>query len=222
MNKTIEDFLLDHEHKTWAPNEFPNNLWNSDWPWAPVSVPVDQTKINEELIKLEHFFVPHRDKDKISSYGHEGWSALTLHGLDYDKTENYDRYGHTDESQYRWTEVCDYCPYIVGLIKSLPFSSYGRVRIMKLSAGGYIMPHVDGPGRIFGPLNFALTQPEGCRFVFKDIGTVPFKVGRGFMLDIGREHIVVNDSAEDRYHIIIHGRPTPAIINLIKDSINKL
>jgi hypothetical protein len=93
---------------------------------------------------------------------------------------------------------------------------------MKLSAGGYIMPHVDGPGRIFGPLNFALTQPEGCRFVFKDIGTVPFKVGRGFMLDIGREHIVVNDSAEDRYHIIIHGRPTSAIINLIKDSINRL
>jgi hypothetical protein len=58
--------------------------------------------------------------------------------------------------------------------------------------------------------------------VFKDIGTVPFKVGRGFMLDIGREHIVVNDSNEDRYHIIIHGKPTLAITNLIKESIKQL
>jgi hypothetical protein len=104
----------------------------------------------------------------------------------------------------------------------LPFASYGRVRIMKLAAGGYIMPHVDGPGRIFGPINFPLTHPDGCRFVFKDMGTVPFAVGKGFMLDIGREHIVVNESDEDRYHIIIHGRPTAAITNLIKESIKQL
>jgi hypothetical protein len=51
---------------------------------------------------------------------------------------------------------------------------------------------------------------------------VPFKVGRGFMLDIGREHIVVNDSNEERYHIIIHGRPTAVITNLIKESIKQL
>jgi hypothetical protein len=51
---------------------------------------------------------------------------------------------------------------------------------------------------------------------------VPFKVGRGFMLDIGREHIVVNESSEDRYHIIIHGRPTTAITNLIAESIKQL
>lgn len=222
MNETINNFISDHEHKTWAPTQLPLDLWRSDWPWAPVFINLDSTKVNSELASLEHFFVPHRDKDKINSYGHQGWSALTLHGLDYDKTENFDQYGHTDESKYRWTEVCDYCPYIISMIKSLPFSSFGRVRIMKLAAGGYIMPHVDGPGRIFGPLNLALTQPTGCKFVFKDVGVVPFKVGRGFMLDIGREHIVANDSDEDRYHLIIHGKPTPAIRDLIKNSITQL
>jgi hypothetical protein len=90
---------------------------------------------------------------------------------------------------------------------------------MRLKPGGYIMPHVDGPGKIFGPVNLPLTQPQGCRFVFKDIGTVPFKPGHGFMLDIGREHCVVNESNEDRYHIIIHGRTTNDMDTLIKQSL---
>lgn len=222
FNETLLKFIKDNEFKQWSPTAFPTDLWKSNWPWAPIVKNVDQDIIKKELERLEYFFVPHREKDKINSYGHEGWSAVTLHGLDYDKTEHYDQYGHTSEKFYKWTEVCEYCPYIIDLIKSLPYRSFGRVRIMKLSPGGYIMPHSDGPGRIFGPVNFALTQPEGCKFIFKDYGVVPFKVGRGFMLDIGIPHIVVNDSNENRYHIIIHGNPTPEMINLIKQSIKNI
>lgn len=222
MNKDIVSFIEDNENKVWTPGQYPTNIWASNWPWAPVFKDINSTIVQSELDKLKYFFVPHRDKDKVNSYGHEGWDALTLHGLDYDKTENYDQYGHTNESAYRWTEVCEYCPYIVNLIKSFPYSSYSRVRIMRLAPGGYIMPHVDGPGRIFGPLNFALTNPQGCRFIFKDYGVVPFKTGRGFLLDIGNEHIVVNQSQEYRYHIIIHGRQTQGINDLIKESIKQL
>lgn len=222
MNNLLNSFIESNEQKTWTPGTLPSNLWTSDWPWAPVFCNLDVETVNRELDKLQYYFVPHRDKDKINSYGHEGWAGLTLHGIDYDKTEHYDRYGHTDESAYRWTEVCEYCPYIVNLIKGLPYSKFGRVRIMQLAPGGYIMPHVDGPGRIFGPLNFALTQPKGCRFIFKDYGTVPFKVGRGFMLDIGKEHVVVNESNEYRYHIIIHGQPTAMMYKLITDSLKQL
>lgn len=222
MNETLTAFINENEKKVWTPSAMPPNLWNSNWPWAPVFKDIDIDAVNKELDRLQYYFVPHRDKDKINSYGHEGWAGLTLHGLDYDKTENFDRYGHNDESAYRWTEVCEYCPYIVNLIKSFPYSRFGRVRIMQLAPGGYIMPHVDGPGRIFGPLNFALTQPEGCRFIFKDYGVVPFKVGRGFLLDIGQEHIVVNESNEYRYHIIIHGQQTAGIFDLVKESIEKL
>jgi hypothetical protein len=76
---------------------------------------------------------------------------------------------------------------------------------MKLSAGGYIMPHTDGPGRIFGPFNIAINNPKGCEFYFRKWGKVPFRQGTGNILDIGNEHIVWNNSKEDRYHFIVHG-----------------
>jgi hypothetical protein len=221
FNQTISQFLNEHEHKTWNPGQWPIDLRNSDWPYAPINLKIDNNKVREELKRLQYFFVPHREKDKINSYGHEGWEAVTLHGIDYDKTENYDQYGYVSEREagYRWTEVCDYAPHILEMIKSLPYERFGRVRIMRLKPGGYIMPHVDGPGRMFGPVNIALTQPIGCRFVFKDVGTVPFAVGKGFMLDIGIEHCIVNESNEDRYHIIVHGHFTKDMIQLIKQSL---
>jgi len=217
FNKTITEFLATHTNN-WRPRD----AEDPNWPWAPVFLDIDQDTVQAELEKLKFFFVPHREKDKINSYGHEGWSAVTLHGLDYNKTENYEQYGYTEEPKYRWTEVCEYAPYIVSLIKSLPYDNFARVRIMKLAPGGYIMPHTDGAGRIFGPLNIALTHPEGCKFVFEKYGEVPFKPGRGFILDLGIKHCVVNQSNEDRYHIIVHGRSTKQIERLIELSIGKL
>jgi hypothetical protein len=77
-----------------------------------------------------------------------------------------------------------------------------------MSPRGYIMPHTDGIGRIFGPFNFAINNPEGCEFVIEGHGVVPFKQGSGFLLDIGKKHAIINDSDEYRYHIIIHGKLT--------------
>ena len=73
------------------------------------------------------------------------------------------------------------------------------------------MPHVDGPGRIFGPLNIAINNPNGCEFYFRNWGRVSFKQGTGNFLDIGNEHIVWNNSNEDRYHFIVHGEATDYI-----------
>jgi hypothetical protein len=215
MNETIYKFISEGRSRQWTPNNLPDNLWKSNWPWAPIKLDFDFDKVSAELKSLKYFFVPHRDKDKVNSYNHEGWSAVTLHGIDYDKTEHWDQYGFEEEPKYRWTEVSDYCPHIVEKIKQLPYESFSRVRIMKLSAGGYIMPHTDGPGRIFGPLNIALTNPAGCKFVFKNYGEVPFSPGMGFLLNIGEEHCVVNESTEDRYHIIIHGVVKPEIRELV-------
>jgi hypothetical protein len=67
------------------------------------------------------------------------------------------------------------------------------------------MPHTDGPGRIFSPLNIAINNPVGCEFIFKNKGSVPFVAGTGMVIDVAREHIVINDSDEPRYHIIVHG-----------------
>lgn len=220
MNETLINFINDNSKNQWQyPDSMPDNLWESDWPWAPI-IPeqVDLSVIKDEMKKIDHLFVEHRAKDKINSYGHDGWFSLTLHGIAHDKTENYDRYGFKTEAEakYHWTECCELIPETIKFIKSLPFYNYGRVRIMRLSPGGYIMPHSDGPGRIFGPFNFALTNPEGCKFVFKDIGIVPFKPGMGFLLDIGRPHALFNDSDEYRYHVIVHGIPDNTINQRVK------
>ena len=200
------------------------DLWGSDWPWAPMDVELDTFEVNKELEVLDPYFVSHRDLDKTGGYGHGGWSGITLHGIDYDKTEGHEQYGFNteEEANYHWTDICDKAPYIVNMIKSLPYSKFNRVRIMRIEPGGYIMPHKDGEGRIFGPYNLALTHPDGCTFHFEGKGKVPFKPGRGFFLDLGRRHCVVNYSREFRYHVIIHGTPTPEIGPRIKESLGRL
>jgi len=211
MNEILEKFIKEAESNQWAPHlPIPKDIYHSTWPWAPVEFEADFKKMHQECIDNDHLFVGHRQKDRQFSYNHEGWAALTLHGISPTATENYEQYGFKSirEADYHWTEVCDLFPTCAEFLKSLQYYEYDRVRIMKLSAGGYIMPHVDGPGRIFGPLNIAINNPEGCDFYFRKWGKVPFKQGTGNFLDIGNEHIVWNNSDEDRYHFIVHGSPS--------------
>lgn len=227
MNDALIEFMETNKQHSFVPTAVPENLWQSDWPWAPVipGVEPDNDLVMSELQAIDSLFVAHRANDKISSYGHEGWAAVTLHGIDSDKTENYERYGYASEADanYHWTDASDRIPYITKhIVLNLPFTDYGRIRIMRLAPGGYIMPHTDGAGRIFGPYNFALNNPQGCEFVFEGHGLVPFKAGRGFMLDLGIKHAVYNNSDEYRYHAIIHGRPYPGINQIVQSSIERL
>lgn len=215
----IEQYYNEVKDIKWLPETQPENLFNSDWPYSFLDFDNDFDMMYNEIRLLEDgYFIKHRDKDKLNSYFHEGWNAVTLHGIDTQKTENYDRYGFKTEedANYDWTEVCEYLPTLTNFIKSLNYSKYGRVRIMKLNAGGYIMPHTDGKGRIFGPLNIAINNPINCNFMFKEKGVVPFKKGRGVFLDLGLEHAVWNNSNEDRYHVIVHGHINPELINKSK------
>lgn len=226
MNSELIDFIETNKQYNFVPTIVPSDLWKSNWPWAPI-IPNEYNNevIINELKLIDHLFVPHRANDKINSYGHEGWAAVTLHGIDSDKTENYERYGYASEKEanYHWTSVSDQIRSITKLIVlNLPFTDYGRIRIMRLDPGGYIMPHTDGTGRIFGPYNFALTNPQGCEFVFEKHGLVPFRPGRGFMLDLGIKHAVYNNSNEYRYHVIVHGKPYPNINQIVQSSIEKL
>jgi len=221
------NFINNNHKKQWSPDIKPLphfNLWKSDWPWAPMFVDLNEFRVHDELKRIDTYFVPHRDKDRSDSYGHQGWDSLTLHGISPEKTENYDQYGFKteEEANYHWTDICEKCPYITDTIKSLPYSEFSRVRIMRLAPGGHIMPHNDGEGRIFGPYNLALTHPPKCFFVFEDKGLVPFKPGRGFFLDLGVKHCVVNYSNSFRYHIIIHGTLTSDVDPLIRSSLEKL
>jgi len=160
-----------------------------------------------ECRAVDEYFCFHRSLDKKKGYGHTGWKSLTLHGIDKHKTEHYTRYGFNslEEANYQWTDICNHVPNLYAFLSNLPFKLFDRVRIMRLDPGGYIMPHTDGPGRIFSPLNIAINNPNECYFIFKDKGIVPFAAGRGLILDVAREHAIINFSNETRYHVIVHG-----------------
>ena len=227
MNPQLLKFIDENTRTQWqATTPVPPNLWQSDWPWAPMlpTTPFDEEAIHRELEAIDHHFVEHRANDKIHSYGHNGWFSLTLHGSDPHHTEHWDRYGYTtqEEAAYHWTSVCSIIPQTALFVKSLPFTDHGRVRIMRLAPGGHIMPHSDGSGRIFGPYNFALTNPPGCQFVVEGAGVVPFKPGLGFFVDIGRPHALYNNSPQPRYHVIVHGRPTTNITQQVAHTLEQL
>lgn len=213
MNQIINKFIESSLENQWYPVSVSKdfNIFESDWPFLQIDFEDDFEKMHQECINNDHLFVSHRQKDKHLSYSHEGWSALTLHGLRPDATEHYDQYGLT-EADYTWTEVCVNFPTCVQFLKKLGYKNYDRVRIMRLAPHGYIMPHSDGSGRIFGPLNIAINNPDGCNFYFQEWGRVPFKQGTGFFLDIGNVHAVYNDSDEPRYHFIVHGNINDKLI----------
>jgi len=221
MNKVINKFIESSLENQWYPTSVSEgfDIFDSNWPFLQIDFDADFEKMHQECIDNDHLFVGHRQKDKKFSYSHEGWGALTLHGLRHDATENYDQYGLT-EPDYKWTEVCKYFPTCVKFLKSLGYKDYDRVRIMRLAPGGYIMPHSDGDGRIFSPLNIAINNPEGCGFYFGDWGKVPFKPGTGFFLDIGNTHAVYNNSDEPRYHFIVHGCVNNELIETAFDQLN--
>lgn len=161
-----------------------------------------------ECRSVDDLYFNHRGQDKKKGYGHEGWQSLTLHGIDKHKTEHYTKYGFTNsvEAAYHWTDACVRVPNLYKFLSNLPFTEFDRVRIMRLAPGGYIMPHTDNKfERAFSPLNIAINNPDGCHFVFKNKGIVPFEAGTGLVLDVGAEHIVINNSNEVRYHVIVHG-----------------
>jgi hypothetical protein len=198
-------------------NSYTDSYNDPECAYYPIEFGFNTELLLQECKQVEHLYFDHRSQDKKSGYGHRGWQSLTLHGIDKHKTEHFTKYGFNslEEANYHWTEVCELVPNLYKFLSSLPFKLFDRVRIMRLAPNGYIMPHSDNKyQRAFSPLNIAINNPDGCHFVFKDKGIVPFVAGTGMVLDVGREHIVVNNSDQARYHIIVHGHYSKDFYNL--------
>jgi hypothetical protein len=188
-------------------NTFVESQLDTNCSFYPIIFNFNTEIFLKECISLDHLFCDHRSFDTNYGSKHSGWKSITLHGIDSTKTEHYTQYGFSTlkEANYQWTDVCELVPNLYQFLKNLPFKQFDRVRIMRLAPGGFIMPHSDGPGRIFSPLNIAINQPDECYFVFEGAGIVPFKAGTGMVLDVARKHAVINFSNEVRYHVIVHG-----------------
>jgi len=197
----------------------------SNLPWLKLDIEFNHETMLKEAIALKDRFVKHRDQDGVGGYRHKGWRSLAIHGISAEKTNHFEQYGYKSnkETPYRWTEISGLCPNTVSFFKeTFPFSSYYRVRFMLLEPGGFITPHTDTFDSRLAPINMALNHPKGCKMKMKGHeGFVPFKPGTAMMLDVGNEHAYINDSDEDRYHIIVHGVKTNKFKDLVVKSYEK-
>lgn len=168
----------------------------------------------QELEKQD-LFVKHRSLESVKGItAHRGWSSFVVHGLGYDKTEGYEKYGYTSENlaPYDYTkEAIEYCPNTIKWLNENKFKShYHRVRIMKLDPGGMVGIHNDNINPDTWATNFAINNPDECEMHFwcrdwKYLGKVPWAPGLVYRIRIGLNHCVINKSDMPRYHIIIHG-----------------
>ena len=181
----------------------------SNLPWLDLDIEFPYEEMHKEAISLKNRFVKHRDQDGHGGYRHKGWRSLCIHGIDAEKTNHYEEYGYksNQETPYRWTDIIDQCPITYKFFKNVfPYKQYFRLRYMLLEPGGFITPHDDSDVSKLSPINIALNHPKGCKMKMKNHeGYVPFKPGSVVMLDVSNTHAFLNDSDEDRYHIIVHG-----------------
>lgn len=233
QKKILEDFWKKNkrEYQFKYPDFFDPKwlIFESHWPYFHLSTLDNQpwAEMYKEAENLIDRFYDHR----ADSYGH-GWKSLTLHGLN-DDTQSLYQYGE-DRSEVlkklHWTWVADKCPITKKfLVDTWPAEFFNRVRFMLLEPGGYILPHQDRPDdqKRLSVCNISLNNPEGCEFIMKDHGMIPFKsAGSAFLIDISNVHAVVNNSNEPRIHMIIHyeiGRRLRDFFYVLRDSfyINK-
>ena len=207
---TLENFWAEnagqYQHK--YPDFFDPKwtIMESGWPYFRLSALDNQPygEMHKEAEQLIDKFHVQRE-----SYGN-GWRSLTLHGLDED-TQSLGQYGEDRNntlSQLDWTWVAEQCPVTKKFLTDVwPAEFLNRVRFMLLEPGGYILPHQDRPDdqKRLSVCNISLNNPEGCEFVFKDHGTVPFDPnGSAMLMDISNTHAVWNRSDKPRIHMIIH------------------
>ena len=210
-NRKITWVGASHSNKlSTSPNSIPTRKFEFYQP--QLIQPINTNKFLEEILHLEqsNLFTDHRGSD------HPGWSSFVLHGLGHDKTLNLEYYGYNndDEVPYDWTnEALKYCPSIVEYLKSAKIKKrYHRVRIMRLAPGGYISMHDDDPNNYkkVWALNLAINNPKDCEMHFWNddyqyAGMVPWAPGKAFKIRIHWKHMVMNNSNEVRYHMIVHG-----------------
>lgn len=164
----------------------------------------DISEVVEEIKRAQHLAIPHRKEDS------QGWRSIVLHGLCSIMTEaphTYIEQGIIDDTaKETWTDASKFFPKTVTWVKeNIPFNTFGRIRIMVLDPGGYILPHKDFQISFLGAgLNVAFTNPVGVDFAIENNGFVPWEDGDVRMINIGKLHSVRHHGIEPRIHLLAY------------------
>jgi Aspartyl/Asparaginyl beta-hydroxylase len=174
-----------------------------DAKFLKLDIPFPYKEMLAEAKALRHRFVEHRGGDA------KGWYSLTLHGLGENKTGIWKEYGYptsvSASDDMHWTPAADDSPVTKEFfLNHFPCKKYGRVRFMLLEAGGHIDMHSDGNMRLLENINMVLNNPNGCKWIWGDgEGSPPMTPGEMYAMNISYHHALVNNSDEDRYHLIV-------------------
>lgn len=95
-------------------------------------------------------------------------------------------------------------PLIMGLMARVEGERLGRVMINKIAPGGSIFPHADNEAHAdyYSRFHLVLQSQPGVSFRAGD-ETIFMPVGTVWWFDNSKEHEVINNSADDRIHVII-------------------
>jgi hypothetical protein len=74
---------------------------------------------------------------------------------------------------------------------------------MLLRAGGKIALHSDSSIKLIENINVALNNPVGCKWIWGDGEEIIMEPGGVYAMNLHYHHSVVNNSNEDRMHMII-------------------
>ena len=240
--KTLE-FYQKNKDCTWQLETAPpgTNLEIASWllnesnfGWLELDLEIDLGGFQLEALNAKPYLVPHREDDN-----NDGWNSTCVHGIDTHSTGAWTNYGYTNEADvpYKWTDLAHRTPAVKSFWqRTFPAERYRRIRFMELTPNSAITPHSDMPGRLPGednfdamefgvPVNIAVIHPKDCHMVLEGFGTVPFKEGKVFIVNIRHFHTVVNLSNKPRLHVIGHpfgyGASKEQFADLIVRSYNK-
>jgi len=171
-----------------------------------LDIPFPHEEMLAEARALKDRYTAHRGgEDK-----HKGWKSLALYGLDEHLHENWADYGYASAADaakdFKWTAAAKECPVTMDLLMNhFPSKKYGRVRFMLIEAGGYIGLHRDSKSMIYltENINMPLNNPEGCIWHWGDGEQLFMEPGGAYAMNITYDHMIVNNSNEDRYHLIV-------------------
>jgi hypothetical protein len=242
IEQTALDFYNQNKDCTWLMDPLPPGsileqaswiLNKSNFGWIELDIKIDTAGWQVEASTINPWLVPHREDNN------SGWNSACIHGIDVQYTGAWTNYGYTleDTVPYHWTTLADNNPLVKRFWKhQFPSVRYRRIRWMELEAESAITPHSDMPGRLPGeenfnalefgvPINVAVIHPDNCYMVLEGCGTVPFKEGKVFIVNIRKYHSVINFSKTARVHVIGHsygyGTKLEEFAELVVRSYNK-
>lgn len=127
---------------------------------------------------------------------YETEEELAKHNSIYDQHENIDYPAYKILTEAR--------PMVMNLMARVAGERLGRVMINKISPGGVIFPHTDTKDHTdyYTRFHIVLQSQPGVVFRAGD-ENVYMATGECWWFDNAQEHEVINNSADDRIHMII-------------------